>query len=83
VETILQVGRDVFPRSAAHHPIHKLATHVVVEEGYGIGLGSCHAVLAATQLKYGKALEEILATVNEDFGWEFMRDLRVDEYPTL
>jgi hypothetical protein len=42
-----------------------------------------HAVLPATQLKYGKALEEVLATVHEDFGWEYMRDLGVDEYPTL
>jgi len=42
-----------------------------------------NAVLPATQIKYGKALEEIVATVHEDFGWEYMRDLRPDEFPAL
>ena len=42
-----------------------------------------NGVLPATQLKYGKALEEILATVHEDFGWEYLPDLTGEEYPTL
>jgi len=40
-----------------------------------------HAILPATQLKYGKALDEILKDFHEDFGWDFMRDLTVEEFP--
>ncbi len=38
------------------------------------------AVLPAAQLKYGRALKEILAEFREDFGWD---DLPVEEYPAL
>jgi hypothetical protein len=42
-----------------------------------------HAVLPAAQLKYGAALDEILAEYREDFGWDYMQDLPEDEYPAL
>lgn len=42
-----------------------------------------HAVLPAAQLKYGQALNEILAEFREDFGWDGMEDLAVDEFPPL
>ncbi len=42
-----------------------------------------HAVLPAAQLKYGPALAEILTEYREDFGWDYMRDLTVAEYPTV
>jgi len=40
-----------------------------------------HAVLPAAQLKYGSALAEILAEYREDFGWDYMADLPVEDYP--
>jgi uroporphyrinogen decarboxylase len=40
-----------------------------------------HAILPATQIKYGAALEEILADVPEDFGWSFLPDMRREDLP--
>ena len=42
-----------------------------------------HAVLPAAQLKYGQALDEILAEFREDFGWDYMRNLPVEDFPAL
>jgi hypothetical protein len=42
-----------------------------------------HAVLPAAGLKYGQALAEILADFREDFGWDYMADLAVEDYPAL
>ncbi|HAL44541.1 MAG TPA: hypothetical protein DCP47_01245 [Phycisphaerales bacterium] len=42
-----------------------------------------HAILPAAQIKYGKALDEILQTVHEDFGWDLMTDMKRDELPPL
>jgi uroporphyrinogen decarboxylase len=42
-----------------------------------------HAVLPAAQLKYGEALNEILAEFRDDFGWDYMTDLPVEDYPPL
>ncbi len=42
-----------------------------------------HAVLPAAQLKYGQALNEILAEYREDFGWDYMEDLPVEKFPAL
>jgi uroporphyrinogen decarboxylase len=42
-----------------------------------------HAVLPAASLKYGPALNEILAEFREDFGWDYMADLPVQDFPPL
>ncbi len=42
-----------------------------------------HAVLPAAQLKYGRALDEILSEYREDFGWDYMKDLPVEKFPPL
>jgi uroporphyrinogen decarboxylase len=42
-----------------------------------------HAILPAAQIKYGRALEEILAQVREDFGWEYLPDLEREDFPAL
>ena len=42
-----------------------------------------HAVLPAAQLKYGKELLDILAEYRDDFGWDHMSDLPVEDYPVL
>jgi uroporphyrinogen decarboxylase len=42
-----------------------------------------HAVLPAAQLKYGEALDEILAEYREDFGWDYMTNLDPEDYPPL
>jgi len=42
-----------------------------------------HAVLPAAQLKYGQALNEILAQYREDFGWDYMEDMPQQDYPAL
>lgn len=42
-----------------------------------------HAVLPAAQLKYGPALAEILAEFRDDFGWDYMEDLPLEDYPAL
>jgi hypothetical protein len=38
-----------------------------------------HAVLPAAQIKYGAALNELLAEFREDFGWDTMTDLPLAE----
>jgi len=40
-----------------------------------------HAVLPAAQLKYGQALNEILAEFREDFGWDYRTDLPPEKFP--
>jgi uroporphyrinogen decarboxylase len=42
-----------------------------------------HAILTAAQLRYGAALEEVLASVHEDFGWEYPPDMHREDYPVL
>lgn len=42
-----------------------------------------HAVLPAAALKYGPALAELLAEFREDFGWDYMADLPVAQFPAL
>lgn len=42
-----------------------------------------HAVLPAAALKYGVALYEILTEFRDDFGWDYMADLPVEDYPAL
>jgi hypothetical protein len=42
-----------------------------------------HAVLPAAMLKYGEALAEVLAEFHEDFGWDYMTDLPLEDYPAV
>jgi hypothetical protein len=42
-----------------------------------------HAVLPAAQLKYGQALDELLAEFRDDFGWDYMTNLPPEDYPAL
>jgi hypothetical protein len=42
-----------------------------------------HAVLPAAQIKHGEALNEILAEYRDDFGWDYMTDLPIDQFPPL
>lgn len=42
-----------------------------------------HAVLPSAQLKYGQALNEMLAEYREDFGWDFMTDRPLEHFPAL
>ena len=42
-----------------------------------------HAVLPAAQLKYGKALDEILTNFRDDFGWDYMEDLPLADFPAV
>jgi len=42
-----------------------------------------HGILPAAQIKYGRALEEILAEVHEDFGWGQLPDLKREDFPAL
>jgi uroporphyrinogen decarboxylase len=42
-----------------------------------------HAVLPAAQLKYGPNLNELLEEFRDDFGWDYMEDLPLEEYPPL
>ncbi len=42
-----------------------------------------HAVLPAAQIKYGKPLDEILAEYREDFGWDYMQDLPLEDFPAV
>jgi len=42
-----------------------------------------HAVLPAAILKYGTALEEILATYPDDFGWDYMANMAPNDYPAV
>jgi uroporphyrinogen decarboxylase len=40
-----------------------------------------HAVLPAAQLKYGQALDDILTEYREDFGWDYMDNLPLKNFP--
>jgi uroporphyrinogen decarboxylase len=40
-----------------------------------------HAILPAAQIKYGPALDEILAEFHDDFGWDGLADLPYEEFP--
>ena len=40
-------------------------------------------MLPAAQLKYGQPLHEILSEYGEDFGWDYMDDLPIEEFPPL
>jgi len=42
-----------------------------------------HAVLPAALLKYGESLAAILTEFREDFGWDYLPDLPVQEYPAV
>lgn len=42
-----------------------------------------HAILPAAQIKYGKALDDILSCVHEDFGWDFLPDMKREDLPPL
>lgn len=42
-----------------------------------------HAVLPAAQLKYGDQLSEILSEFRDDFGWDYLDDLPIENYPAL
>jgi uroporphyrinogen decarboxylase len=42
-----------------------------------------HAVLPAAQMRHGAALDEILTLYREDFGWDYMKDLPVEDFPPL
>jgi len=42
-----------------------------------------HAILPAAQIKYGEKLNEILESVHEDFGWEFLPDMNPEDLPAL
>jgi uroporphyrinogen decarboxylase len=42
-----------------------------------------HAVLPAAQIKYGQALNDILAEYREDFGWDYLTDLPPEKFPSL
>jgi uroporphyrinogen decarboxylase len=42
-----------------------------------------HAILPAAQLKYGEELNDILSTVQEDFGWAYLPDMSRENYPPL
>jgi uroporphyrinogen decarboxylase len=42
-----------------------------------------HGILPAAQLKYGEALNEILSSVHEDFGWDLLPDMSSDDFPPL
>ncbi len=42
-----------------------------------------HGILPAAQIKYGEALNEILQSVHEDFGWNLLPDMSRQDYPPL
>lgn len=42
-----------------------------------------HAILPAAALRHGRKLVEILEEFHEDFGWDYMGDLPVEDYPAL
>ena len=42
-----------------------------------------HGILPAAQLKYGEALDEILSSVHEDFGWDLLPDMSREDFPPL
>jgi hypothetical protein len=42
-----------------------------------------HAVMLASQLKHGEALEEILEEYHDDFGWKYMENLPLEDYTPM
>jgi len=42
-----------------------------------------HAILPSAQFKYGPALQEILDSVHEDFGWHLLPDLPREKLPPM
>ena len=54
-----------------------------IQFGYPDRVPISHAILPAAQIKYGRALEDILETVHEDFGWSFLPDMRPEDFPPL
>jgi len=42
-----------------------------------------HAVLPAAQLKYGQTLEEILTKFPDDFGWDYMQNMALEDFPAV
>ena len=42
-----------------------------------------HAVLPVAMLTYGQALEELLVTFREDFGWDYMENMPIEAYPAV
>ena len=40
-----------------------------------------HAILPSAILKHGQALQDILKDVHEDFGWDFLPDVKPENYP--
>ncbi len=42
-----------------------------------------HAILPAAQYKYGDNLNKIIESVHEDFGWEFLPDMKSEDLPPL
>jgi uroporphyrinogen decarboxylase len=42
-----------------------------------------HAILPIAQLTYGDELVKILRDVHEDFGWDFLTDLKKENFPPL
>ncbi len=42
-----------------------------------------HGILPAAQIKYGSTLDEILESVQEDFGWALLPDMSREEFPPL
>jgi hypothetical protein len=42
-----------------------------------------HAVLPAAQLKCGQSLDEILTTFREDFGWHYMQNMVLEDFPAV
>jgi len=42
-----------------------------------------HGILPAAQYKYGAALDEVLESVHEDFGWHLLPDTPPSELPAL
>jgi uroporphyrinogen decarboxylase len=42
-----------------------------------------HGILPAAQIKYGEALKDILQSVHEDFGWDYLPDIKRGDLPPL
>ena len=42
-----------------------------------------HGILPAAQIHHGEALNEILEKVHEDFGWDYLPDLKSEDLPPL
>lgn len=42
-----------------------------------------HAALPAARLRHGAVLDEILDEYREDFGWDYMEDMQVADFPAV